>query len=223
MRLRMSAGCIALSVSFVCGKVAAADTEERRSCVDLAIVDVDPAKLEWGYWVLGGAVHRSETGSFRPTVGLGSELTVPMAQFVGFPAGYGPLAGRAEVRAGVWGAALLRGEAELIEGGVKLHLGGVYEPNQWGTFDARIGAGSGVQMSNRLAYGSVSLLWGLRLVPARKTARSYCAPVTRPKIFAESSVIRLFVTGRRAFDAPDIREIAVGVEMSPSILWSAFD
>lgn len=195
-------------------------SDEPRSCADVAVVDVDPARLEWGYWVLGGVVHRIEPGVWRPTLGLGSELTLGVAQFVGFPAGDGPWGGRAEIRAGLWGAALLRGEAELFEGGLKLHLGGIYEP-KWGTFDLRLGAGTGVRASTRTVYANTSLLWGIRLVPARKTARSYCAPATTPKGVAESSVLRLFITGRRALDVAESSEIALGLEVSPSLIWSA--
>ena len=80
-----------------------------------------------------------------------------------------------------------------------------------------------MQVSNRLAYGNVSLLWGIRLTPARKVSRSYCAPLTHPKAFAESLMLRLFVTGRQAFAAADTREIAIGLEVSPSLIWFAFD
>lgn len=100
MRRRLKVGCAVLGISGICCSALAAGTGERRSCVDLAIVVVDPAEVEWGYWVLGGAVHRFDTGVWRPTLGLGSDFTLPVTQFVGFPAGDGAWSGPRVIRVG---------------------------------------------------------------------------------------------------------------------------
>ncbi len=197
------------------------DTGDRQvTCPDVAIEDVEPANTEWGYWALAGALRRLEDRTWHPSIGVGSEVTWGVARYVGFPADGSPWAGRAEIRSGPWGTALLQGTHGILEGGLKLHIGGIYNP-KWGTLDTRAGVGTGTRPGSRDPHATLTFLWGLRLVPGRTTYRSVCAPPTTPKAFAQSQVLRLFVTGRRLLVSDKGYQLAVGVELGPGLLFSA--
>jgi hypothetical protein len=188
----------------------------RESCPQALIHEVNPARLEWAYWIAAGAV-RGQDAPWSAVGGIGAELTLGVLTYRGFPATGGPWAGRGEVRIGPWLAAATRREGGLLEGGPKLHLGGIYPPS-WGTFDLRLGAGLGAFAEGRAANLSATMLWGTRGVLGRHTARSPCSPRAAPRDWAEASVLRLFVSHRRTIDAPIDSETAVGLELSPTLL-----
>jgi len=186
------------------------------SCVDLALVDATPAKLEWSYWASGGILVNSSGAN----AGLGGELTFGIAQYRGFPSGPYGRAARAELRAGPWAAASTWRGGGLVEAGLKLQLGAVYHAS-WGTYDLRVGSGYGAFSEGRAQHASVVFAWGVRSVPSRYTQRSFCAPAPSPRAVAEASVARIFLAYRRTFDGVS-NQVLVGIELSPTFLFPPY-
>jgi hypothetical protein len=104
-----------------------------------------PARSESVYWTSLG---------FRPAsprwmAGIGAELTWELLEYEGFPADDGR-GWPAEVRAGPWAAGSLRGADGLVEGGLKVHGGGVRHASR-GRFDLRAGLGYGPSRAGRIS------------------------------------------------------------------------
>jgi hypothetical protein len=179
-----------------------------------------PAELEWTYWVAGGAA-RETGGTLSALGGLGGELTVEVLRYHGFPSGYyGRKKGDAELRVGPWASAATRSAGGLVEGGLKLHFGGIYHAS-FGTWDLRLGGGYGAFEPERAAHVAGTLAYGVRSVPARYAEyphEVWQEVPPRPRPFAEASVARVFVTLRRAFDDTGSSELSLGVELSPTFL-----
>jgi hypothetical protein len=183
-----------------------------------ADIRASPAPFEWGYWAWGGAswISRVSNGpSAGGAIGVGSEATVPVLRYPGFPSSpvYGPGNRDAEVRAGLWLLAGTRAAGALVEGGAKVHLGAVYHAS-WGTFDLRMGVGYGAFGPERTDHASIPLVYGVRSVVER-----YQWPwpeASPPPSVAEASVARLFATYRQSIDGPRVSEVVIGVELSPT-------
>lgn len=186
------------------------------SCVDLAVHSAAPAKFEWSYWAAGGALLGGARRSAGASAGIGTELTLGLAQYRGFPSGVPSTANQAELRAGPWFAAATQQDGGLIEGGVKLHVGAVYHAS-WGTYELRAGAGYGAFPDGRAFHWAATFAWGVRSVPKRYTLRGFCDPVPERATFAEASIARLLVTYRRAFDDAG-HQLLIGIELSPTFL-----
>ena len=198
------------------------DTSVQRSCVDVAIVEVKPARIEWAYWLSGGALLGAFGRSASPMVGLGTELTRQAFVYRGFPAGGPGWLSLSELRWGPWFAASTRDEGGLVEAGVDLKWTGIHAPT-WGTWDLRGGAGYGAFEQGRAAFASATFLWGARSVRARYHQRGYCDPPAMAATVGEGSGWRVFVTYRSGFSRSADREVVVGIELSPSMLlppWS---
>jgi hypothetical protein len=182
-----------------------------------------PAELEWTYWVSGGIV--TGLGDSPDAVGavgaIGFELTSELLRYHGFPSGYyGKQRGDAEIRVGPWVSAATRASGGLVEGGLKLHLGGIYHAS-FGTWDARLGAGYGAYTLDRSAHVTATLAYGVRGVLSRhprERAQSWSETPPAPRALAEATVARIFVTLRQAFQLDETRELVVGVELSPTFL-----
>jgi hypothetical protein len=177
-----------------------------------------PATVEWTYWTWGGAswVTRASEGlSAGAAVGVGTEATVSVLRYPGFPSSptYGRANGDAEVRAGAWLLAGTRAAGAFAEGGLKVHLGAVYHAS-WGTFDLRVGAGYGAFGPDRADHASISFVYGIRSVVERY--QWGVGPLPPPPSVAEASVARLFATYRHSIDRPNVSELVIGVELSPT-------
>jgi hypothetical protein len=180
-----------------------------------------PATWEWSYWsMVGASLQRDERArrSSHASYGMGVELTTELGRYRGFPSGscYSRSRGDAELRAGPWlsGAAALPGG--LVEGGLKLHLGGVYHAS-WGTFDLRAGLGNAAFAEGRSPHAVATVTYGVRSVLARyHLGDPHCElpQVARP--VANASVVRLSVTRRLSLLDPDRQEWQLGVEVSPT-------
>jgi hypothetical protein len=183
------------------------------SCPAVRVVDATPARWEWAYWAASGLLRRDD--GTRPAAGLGAELTTGVLDYPGFPSGdYGPRLGRGEMRAGVWVSGTTQARGGLLEGGLKVHLGALYHAS-FGTFDWRMGAGTGAFADGRQPFGNVTLAYGIRSVPSRYHRRGYCDPRATPRALAMASVLRVFVTMRREF-ASGHAEWELGLELSPT-------
>jgi hypothetical protein len=189
-------------------------TPERKTCVDVSVFDVKPARTEWAYWVSTGASAPRNSASWRPAIGIGAELTRGILVYRGFPASGGPWLGRGELRVGPWLAASTRGDGGVVEAGLKLHFGGVYAP-RWGTFELRASGGEGRFAHARSPFVGASVLWGLRVVPGREQERGYCDRERAAANVALASLLRIFSTYRRSTRGTDA-ELSFGLELSPS-------
>ena len=118
---------------------------------------------------------------------------------------------------GPWLAAATRGGGGVVEGGLKLHFGGVYAP-RWGTFELRASAGEGSFARARSPFVGASVLWGLRVVPGRERERGFCDPERPAADVALASLLRVFSTYRRSTSGSDA-ELSFGLELSPSWLF----
>lgn len=213
--------CVLLSsLLWVRGAVAQADAQV--ACPDVLILDVIPAKWEGAYWGSGGAVRSSGQNAWGMSWGLGAEVTKGLFTYhrFPFPRAGGPWDGRSELRGGLWTVFAVRSARVLIEGGPKLHLGGVLAP-QWGTFDLRLGGGYGAFLEEGAPHISLTLLWGTRSVVKRYQNYGYCDPVPAP-VFAEAGVLRFFITHRRALGSFSDREVVFGLELSPTLLFPPY-
>ncbi len=178
-----------------------------------------PRIAESTTWVFAGGGLEERRG-FSPSpaiLGIGAEVTIgPLARYRGFPSSaWDP--GDAEVRAGVWavGATHFDGRT-LVEGGVKAHLGAI-NTAEWGTFDVRLGAGYGAFDAKKSPFFVTTFTWGVRSFQQRY---GLCGPGSHnlPKAHGYGSVIRAFVTLRRATNAEPNVEFTVGIELSPTFL-----
>lgn len=182
-----------------------------------------PAQLEWSYWTAGGLVRtRAErTSRIGGSVGLGAEWTLEVLRYHGFPSGYyGRKKGDAELRAGPWMYGATRSAGGLLEGGLKLHLGGIYHAS-FSTWDLRLGAGYGAFEKGRTPHASATLGMGVRSALGRYPPHRrevYRDTPAKPSLLGEASVARVVVTLRQAFDAERSREWVLGVELSPTFL-----
>jgi hypothetical protein len=171
-----------------------------------------PARSEWVYWTSLG---------FRPTSrlwvpGIGAELTWELLEYQGFPADDG-LGWPAEVRAGPWAAGSLRGTDGLVEGGVKLHTGGVRHAS-WGTFDLRTGLGYGPSAAGPISWLNATVLYGIRAVLRRHYQYDECQGRPSASDLDEANVARLFLTFRRPLTRELGYEWVIGIELSPTFL-----
>lgn len=183
-----------------------------------------PARFEWSYWVSGGiGATRSRHGSNAGGQGaIGGELTLQALRYHGFPSGpcYAREKGDAEIRLGPWVSGATREAGGLVEGGLKAHLGGIYHAS-FGTWDVRGGAGYGAFADGLDPHATATLAYGARSALARypRTRRqAYSEQPPEPRSFAEASIARIFITYRYALDRDNLREIMVGVELSPTFL-----
>lgn len=179
-----------------------------------------PATLEWTYFAAGGVVLRDGSNS-GPLGAVGSELTFELLRYHGFPSGfYARQRGDAEVRVGPWAMAATRAGGGLVEGGLKLHFGGIHHAS-FGTWDLRAGAGYTGYDDGRAPHFTATFAYGVRSVLARypKDRIQWSDRSRSPELFAEASVARLFFTYRRSLDdAVGSSEIVLGVELSPTFL-----
>jgi hypothetical protein len=184
-----------------------------------------PAALEWTYFAAGGANRMRGPGDASRAWGalgaVGGEATFEVLRYHGFPSGwYGGRCGRgdAELRVGPWALGATRADGGLVEGGLKLHVGGVYHAS-FGTWDARGGLGYGLFSQQRRPHWVVTVAYGVRGVLKRHRGRviDELEPPRGPAV-AEATIARLFLTLRRALDDPRDRELVVGAELSPTFL-----
>jgi hypothetical protein len=184
-----------------------------------------PAQLEWTYWASGGLVvtdsARSSNSNMGALAAIGGELTFEILRYDGFPSGwYGGDKGDAELRLGPWVSAATRASGGLVEGGVKLHLGGIFHAS-FGTWDLRIGGGHAAYEDSPAPHMTGTFAYGVRSALARyprDRRETWSDRLPQPKLIAEASVARLFVTYRLAFDLAETRELVFGVELSPTFL-----
>jgi hypothetical protein len=182
-----------------------------------------PARLEWSYWMSGGALVSTPHERAGPAAfaGAGAELTVEALRYHGFPSGcYGKYRGEAEVRTGPWVSVATRRFGGLVEGGLKVHAGGVFHAS-FGTWDVRLGAGYAGHEAEAKPHLSATFAYGVRGVlkryPRDRSGQWQRAEPEPPGII-EAQVARLFVTARRGLRSGDIEEVVLGVELSPTFL-----
>jgi hypothetical protein len=222
MRLLVAALALTSALSAPCQGQEVFITGPLRSPPPRYFAESVPARFEWTYWVAVGALSSDARSSLGALGGLGGELTVEVLRYHGFPSGYyGGPRGDAELRVGPWVSAVTRSEGGLVEGGLKLHFGGVYHAS-FGTWDLRLGAGYGAFDPERTPHVTATLAYGVRSVRARYAKDRvdfYLDEPPRPASFAEASVARPFLTLRRAFDDAANRELSLGVELSPTFFF----
>lgn len=178
-------------------------------------LDTIPATWEWAYWISSG-ISRTTSKTWGATAGLGFELTVGVATYRGFPAGRClPRSTRfGEVRIGPWGSAGIRGEGGLVEAGLKVHLGGLYQAS-FGTFDLRVGSGYGAFDEGHYPHASVTFTWGVRSAIGRYHRNAFGKPQALRERLASTSVVRFQITHREALSIAG-SETLFGLEISPS-------
>jgi hypothetical protein len=173
----------------------------------------DPAFpcVEGSFWTAAG-VSRVPGHEAVGAFGIGTDVTLSLAHYHGFPSGaYGGSHGDAEIRGGAWVLGTLTGvhdQGALVEGGLEVIDGGGWH-SSWGTFDLRVGAGYGSFTGSRRAHGVATLGYGVRSDLSRYGRRG----PAWPRSFAEASVARVVLTVRRTAEAS---EILVGIELSPT-------
>jgi len=192
------------------------------ACPDIALSRTAPAVAEVATFGSLGVSHDGSTWSAAG--GGGAEITFGSKAWHGFPSGpYGPENDVAELRAGPWLQAIARGHGLVLEGGAKVHLGGVYHAS-WGTFDLRPAIGTGEFEGGRSPLWSMTFAWGVSSEPGRYYAGGACVgphglwgvtPERAPHAIGLASVLNVFGTYRRATQL-DAWEVVVGIEVSPT-------
>ena len=181
-----------------------------------------PAVWEWSYWTTAGtSLERDDPvgRSSHAVFGAGVDLTTQIARYRGFPSGsyYSRSRGDAELRTGPWIAGATALPGGLVEGGLKLHLGGVYHAS-WGTFDSRVGLGDAAFVEGRSPHAVVTVGYGVRSVLARyHRSDPHCELSQRARRGAEASIFRLAVTRRQSLLEPERHEWQLGIEVSPTL------
>lgn len=185
------------------------------ACIDLAVVDTQPARLELGPWLQVGGKPRGARGTSASTwsLGAGLELTHNVARF-----GRRDYGGAHELRLGPWLGVESDTTRARLEAGLSLVL--TQEQHaQWGTMGLRLGGG--VDDLGR-AHGVGVLSYGVRRVPGRVQAtRGPCDPVPPPPDFAMASGARLYVALRQGLQASAVSagpEVSFGIELDPTWL-----
>lgn len=190
-----------------------------------------PALAETTTWVLAGGGWESgrsprgeRSSSSLAIVGIGAETTFgSVLTYRGFPAGPYYSDGRAELRMGFWSVAgtRLEGARALVESGLKAQLVPIgHGGANWGSFDVRLGAGYGWLDTGRAGYFVATLTAGPRSFLQRH-GQCGVGPhgfSNEPKAHGYGSILRPFLTIRRALDPDAAVQITLGIELSPTFL-----
>lgn len=192
-------------------------------CADVGIRFARPATAEWTTWIGGsaGVEHpaigeRTRTLEFR----LGAAVDFSLAR-----SGRLSYGRQLELRWGPWLGADTTFDHTAVEAGVALDLG-MTSHSEFGDVGVRIGSGAG-DLRDRIAQtASVTLLWGVRLVPARYSWGGGCVEGSDVRVThagtparanALASVVRLFATVRADTDGNALW--LAGIELAPGLLF----